>query len=1364
MRIDRAISPNAMPTQDETTSRQPRGIPLAITPIGRSTAFSRSQFVRALLKHSAPNGTRASRMLNATPAYLAGLPDVSTARARWVPLSDPAQQAQARQTLLADLDQQWLAPSNTVGSPKKQHQDQITKSIRENADFLHKNDKLTLDGYDVVNQILIRPDAKDRVAKGTYGLTFESTDIDGITSHVPLNIVAMTAHQSHSPRATGTAVLHIPGEQGGLREFQTLEQAQQWLTRELKSDSTFTTALLDQLPHETAEQLRSSIAVDALGQPQLSFHVKPINGNVFSYVAESQFSAYKQVISESDGTPQPINKYFSTSLGEQSMELETIRDNQLLVESTIPDKIKNHPEYKHLIQLLTIYKTKENEYVKIAGDVPNLNQFSSRKIREKIRNDLSEKININRLVVAIPSSKSFMPPGAGAMETPPESWPKIPLVTALQYKLPELVPDFSQARISSSDGEPVPAAFTADYVTQLSKQLDLGEQYNAMLDRRLVVPETGKLKHSQELMKLNKANLDYEILYAKMNGDISDDEYRLLSAFIDAQQSNKTSPLEFQELLIEGNSLIDVFIFTQRGSNKLIVFMPGAPDGKNFRTFDNNSKMATFLKAISSKTEDELEMPSGHGGESAVPAASWQDFLRSRIPIYDKKQLDLFINRIHKGASAARTELRRVKGNFFDKASHAKLLQLKRATDSQTISKKEKKLENLKDFVQIAKGILSFVPYAGPVIVLSDVSHRLLNAYSSWQQGDTDSAREYGLSALTGLLPDPAMLARGGVKPTRDPGRVHSPGFLQKLVRQRGPDGKVRIGIPLSGRGGKPGASQASPGISRPTTKPVSQRFGLRWPKLGVFDTLLRDQPIPEASYQGSVARPGLTDQFSVSWVDKKSTFQPRGDELAQLSEQGDVKYSGVFKADLFRNDYTIILKSEGDRRIQLSNAPSDISRYPAQKIAQLETHIPDPDLRARISEVATQTFSHDAIEALFKDLLIPDVNFRSVEASYEIRYDDQGFAQVDTNFNGYLWRETKDGELERFSGIQVQIKRGISIYKLNDKYVIDPAAPINYDIIRKGEVIPAHDVPRARVDESRLRFDPSTFLYLDTSGNRYIKIADEFFQVRDDKQLGTKVIVDPDNPFGFKSSNPVKSTPYGLWEIVDQPGLEGGGPSLSTTRGKYAHAEAQLKAFLDNPRTADDLSETERRDSAASLTSLLQTSNAETHQSINEYNEAGEREINAPLRNGQTTPATTAFLGELKQMNSFQGKAYRRAMVTAKGAAKLKNGVGKTFMDTGIQSASTQPFNAFAWDRWADHTGPAEANQRVMYVFDESIPKKNLSTGHLPDHVAVAPDTLMKVMATKEKDGVLFVYMSFPTRLPEKVFNPFDGTPQAVY
>ncbi len=208
---------------------------------------------------------------------------------------------------------------------------------------------------------------------------------------------------------------------------------------------------------------------------------------------------------------------------------------------------------------------------------------------------------------------------------------------------------------------------------------------------------------------------------------------------------------------------------------------------------------------------------------------------------------------------------------------------------------------------------------------------------------------------------------------------------------------------------------------------------------------------------------------------------------------------------------------------------------------------------------------------------------------------------------------------------------------------------------------------------------------------------------------------------------------------------------------------KAQLAQDISQINTdRNALSDTERNHELDKLTRLVLQSKAEDYESLNEYTEAGSGEINHVLRtevDSNTYPSNVSeFLSDLDEQANYNGKAYRYAFVTPAGADKLKNGVGKVFRDSGVQSASTQAFNAKGWETWAKDALPAKDRQPVIYIFDESITKKNLSSSTLPDHVAVMPEASLEVSAAKVKDGILYVSFKSPAKLPDQRYDLFDG------
>ncbi|WP_178122335.1 dermonecrotic toxin domain-containing protein, partial [Pseudomonas karstica] len=276
---------------------------------------------------------------------------------------------------------------------------------------------------------------------------------------------------------------------------------------------------------------------------------------------------------------------------------------------------------------------------------------------------------------------------------------------------------------------------------------------------------------------------------------------------------------------------------------------------------------------------------------------------------------------------------------------------------------------------------------------------------------------------------------------------------------------------------------------------------------------------------------------------------------------------------------------------------------------------------------------------------------------------------------------------------------------------------------------------------------------YTDDTHISQLYEIDSKFKLRD----GYAQIIDP---FTRKSVMTVHATAHGSWEPINGPG----GIRLPWSRGTSSTAKSQLDEAIKNiNKDQASFTEAERQQFSDQLTSLIQQSKAEESQSMALYTEAGSDEINNELRQQIDTSKypqnVKEFLADFEAQTDYRGTAYRYAHVSPEGAAKLKNGVGKVFRDPGVQSSSTQPINAKGWETWAKDTPATTGNQSVIYMFDESISKKNLSSDILPDHVAVKPNASLEVLATKEKDGILYVYFASPTKMPKARYNLFDGS-----
>lgn len=179
---------------------------------------------------------------------------------------------------------------------------------------------------------------------------------------------------------------------------------------------------------------------------------------------------------------------------------------------------------------------------------------------------------------------------------------------------------------------------------------------------------------------------------------------------------------------------------------------------------------------------------------------------------------------------------------------------------------------------------------------------------------------------------------------------------------------------------------------------------------------------------------------------------------------------------------------------------------------------------------------------------------------------------------------------------------------------------------------------------------------------------------------------------------------------------------------------EFAIRWYSGRPTEASDM---------ANLTRLQQESNVPELPAVEGYIEAGSSFINNDLRYGDgQNPHTLEFLKEFKSLEKYDGCSYRAATVSPETRLALKDGVDQVFSDPGVQSASVVEQHARGWfDDWAVKKQTRNANEPVVFVFDETVPQKNLSNHFLMDHVAVPPGERLVIMNTEERGGVLFVH-----------------------
>lgn len=198
-------------------------------------------------------------------------------------------------------------------------------------------------------------------------------------------------------------------------------------------------------------------------------------------------------------------------------------------------------------------------------------------------------------------------------------------------------------------------------------------------------------------------------------------------------------------------------------------------------------------------------------------------------------------------------------------------------------------------------------------------------------------------------------------------------------------------------------------------------------------------------------------------------------------------------------------------------------------------------------------------------------------------------------------------------------------------------------------------------------------------------------------------------------------------------------------------------------PKTLDEVSVAERADFEARYLALARGSNAEELEHITDYCEGDSSSLNTLLRSQHQNAEVKLFLNDFYRLHACHNEqAYRATNISRAGLQRLQDNLGGLFADRGVQSASLNRVNATLWSIDQFITQHSDADTQPIYmIFDALIPKKNLFTTFLGDHVAIAPDTPLQLLAIREVEQQWYAYFSAPERLTSQWFDLFSGDPE---
>ena len=192
--------------------------------------------------------------------------------------------------------------------------------------------------------------------------------------------------------------------------------------------------------------------------------------------------------------------------------------------------------------------------------------------------------------------------------------------------------------------------------------------------------------------------------------------------------------------------------------------------------------------------------------------------------------------------------------------------------------------------------------------------------------------------------------------------------------------------------------------------------------------------------------------KLTVSWKIDDGNFEVTEGERARFLADYDGEYSTSFPVDLNRGDYTIITKENGNEvRTKLDFRSTSDEETIKTRLAKLEATIPDPNLRARISEIAHQGASFPAFVELMPPVLKDGYSVSAGEKYFNIEYNpatDTHTVKATTKWS--LKLQTEDGGITN-RDLDITSTRIFTIRASNDVsgdgYVIDKSAPTKIEL-----------------------------------------------------------------------------------------------------------------------------------------------------------------------------------------------------------------------------------------------------------------------------------------------------------------------------
>ncbi|MCD5988583.1 hypothetical protein KDX30_11785 [Pseudomonas sp. CDFA 553] len=511
------------------------------------------------------------------------------------------------------------------------------------------------------------------------------------------------------------------------------------------------------------------------------------------------------------------------------------------------------------------------------GDPAQLRMYARAALHERLKIDHGLELEPDDVVI-----ETLIPEVAGIVivdepvTTEPKDRKELCSLTELSLKNFGFLDALSSATISARNHleEPIPA-LSFDYLYDLVRDLDVGENYVKFLTTRLLTSAEG-IWRKERYVQVMQAQMRLNALEASMSGEFAEDElsagrsdraYQWVMALLDSPVEGvdrakvEGHQITAQRMKVSGVTLDGLLLIapvSREAVPSVVLYIPQAPDGRCFRLFEDGLELR---KEIFRNTAF-LEYLISHA------PSPWQAQVRKSLTV-DARNFKL-----------DSVPLRR---NFYEAAYEARVAHVISSVNEQTNTTWERNWQDAWDTAIFVGDIaLMFAPFyiALPVTALQ-VVYSIIRGVVSTVKGEREAVLYFNQAAilLMGLF-----LGAGG----RSPKAVGLGGstFNPKAALKKAPDSLqmrtdgVFNGVYETGR---------SAGLSRFYVKDAGKTYPVRYDRDYATWRLI-DPRRPDAYYQAPISFEGGV------WTHAKVGLLGGGRKAAKEPTPGSSVASGAPK------------------------------------------------------------------------------------------------------------------------------------------------------------------------------------------------------------------------------------------------------------------------------------------------------------------------------------------------------------------------------------------------------------------------------------------------------------------------------------